>query len=117
MRLAREGSGREIRRFLEAHPARAAATLRTLSFFDAAAFAPRVSSPALVGVGREDPVVPAPTVLALYERLAGPRELVRLPVSHSSSPEEERWDDFEARWLRLALDGVDERFGRGERLG
>lgn len=114
MRLARSGSGLEVRRYLEADPERAKEITRTLSFFDALHFAGRVRSPALVGVGERDDVVPARTVEALFERLGGPRELLRYPVSHSSSPEERRWSDFEERWLRLARSGVPQGFGEPE---
>jgi cephalosporin-C deacetylase len=104
--LCRQGSGREIARFLSARPHQAAAALHTLSFFDALHFAPAVTAPAIVGLGERDDVVPAMTVQALSERLAGPRELVRLPVSHSSSPLQGHWEEFEARWLTMAVEGV-----------
>jgi hypothetical protein len=32
-------------------------------------------------------------------------EIMEFPVSHTALPEEQRWDEFEARWLTL---------GRGE---
>jgi cephalosporin-C deacetylase len=57
-------------------------------------------------------VVPAPTVLAIADRLGGPREVLRFPVSHSDAPEEGRWRRFERRWLELARDGVPAGFGR-----
>jgi cephalosporin-C deacetylase len=99
---ARSGSGLELRRHLEAHPEEGAGILETLDHFDALHFAPRVRCPTLVGVGDQDPVVPARTVLALFERLGGPRELMRFPVSHTQSPEEAHWLRFEQRWLELA---------------
>ncbi len=111
MRLSRSSSGEELRRYLAVHPERAAATLRTLAFFDALHFAGRVTCPTLVGVGERDEVVPACTVRALYERLGGPRELMRFPVSHSDSPEEQQWERFDERWLALATDGVPPDFG------
>ena len=56
--------------------------------------------------GPEDDVVPASTVYAIANHLSGPREVVRLPVSHTDRPEEKLWDRFEAYWLRLATRGV-----------
>lgn len=103
--LCRQGSGLEIARYLSARPDQAATALHTLSFFDALHFAPAVTAPAIVGLGERDDVVPAITVQALYERLAGPRDLVRLPVSHSSSPLQRHWEEFEARWLTMAVEG------------
>lgn len=110
--LCRKGSGREIARFLSERPAQAATALHTLSFFDALHFAPAVTAPAIVGLGERDDVVPAMTVQALSERLAGPRELVRLPVSHSPSPLQRCWEEFEARWLGMAVEGLPVKFGR-----
>lgn len=112
VRLCRAGSGREIAEYLRARPAQAAGTLRTLAFFDALHFAPAVAASAIVGLGERDDVVPAITIAALFQRLAGPRELVRLPIAHSSSPLERRWEQFEARWLRLALEGLPSGFGQ-----
>ncbi len=90
----------------------AAGTLRTLAFFDALHFAPAVAASAIVGLGERDDVVPTITIAALFQRLAGPRELVRLPIAHSSSPLERRCEQFEARWLRLALEGLPSSFGQ-----
>jgi hypothetical protein len=55
--------------------------------------------------------VPAPTVLAIADRLRGPREVLRFPVSHSNGPEADHWAAFERRWLELARDGVPDGFG------
>jgi hypothetical protein len=57
-------------------------------------------------------VVPAPTVLAIADRLGGPVEVLRFPVSHSDAPEEGPWRRFERRWLELAVNGVGDGFGR-----
>ncbi len=113
MRLARASSGLELRQYIEAHPERAVATLRTLGHFDALHHAGRVTCPTLVGVGERDDVVPACTVMALYERLAGPRELMRFPVSHTGSPQEQEWQRFDDRWIEIAADGLPSDFGRG----
>ena len=67
--------------------------------------------PTLIGVGLVDPVVPAPTVLAIADRLGGPHEVLRFPVSHSDAAEERRWRAFERRWLELACTGVPDGFG------
>ena len=110
--LVREGSGDEINRFLEAHPEREEDLMLVLSYFDPMNFAGEIRCPALVGLGMEDSVVPAPTVYAIADRLGGPHEIMELPVSHTQRPEEKLWEQFEAYWLRLALEGVPADFGR-----
>lgn len=107
--LVEEGSGREINRYLEAHPGREEDVMVVLSYFDPMNFAAGIRCPTLVGL--EDDVVPASTVYAIANHLGGPHEVVRLPVSHTERPEEKLWDRFEARWLRLAVEGVPPGFG------
>jgi cephalosporin-C deacetylase len=109
--LVEEGSGREINRYLEAHPEREDGAMVVLSYFDPMNFAADIRCPTLVGLGLEDDVVPAPTVYAIANHLGGPYEVIRLPVSHTERPEEKLWDRFEARWLRLAVEGVPPDFG------
>jgi cephalosporin-C deacetylase len=112
--FARSGSAAEINRYLERRPEYAAEDLMVvLRYFDPMHFAELVRCPTLVGVGLVDEVVPAPTVLAIAAHLGGPHEVMRFPVSHSSSPEERRWQAFERRWLELALGGVPPEFGDG----
>jgi cephalosporin-C deacetylase len=111
--LASAGSAAEINRYLERRPEHAAEDLMVvLRYFDPVNFAGQVVCPTLIGVGLVDPVVPAPTVLAIADRLGGPCEVLRFPVSHSDAPEEGRWRRFERRWLELARSGVPEGFGR-----
>ena len=112
--LTKEGSGAEIKRYLETHPEREEDLMAVLSYFDTMNFAPDVRCPTLVGVGLVDDVVPAPTVYAIANRLGGPHEVVELPVSHSDLPEERLWDKFEDYWLRLAVEGVPPGFGKNE---
>ena len=109
--LVEEGSGQEINRYLAAQPEREEDLMVVLSYFDPMNFAADIRCPTLVGLGLEDDVVPAPTVYAIANHLAGPREVVRLPVSHTDRPEEKLWDRFEAYWLRLVTGGVHPDFG------
>jgi cephalosporin-C deacetylase len=110
--LASSGSAAEINRYLERRPEHAAEDLMVvLRYFDPVNFAGQVVCPTLIGVGLVDPVVPAPTVLAIADRLGGPVEVLRFPVSHSDGPEEDHWSAFERRWLELARNGVPDRFG------
>jgi cephalosporin-C deacetylase len=112
--LVQAGSGAEINRFLERQPEHSAEDLLVvMRYFDPASAADLVRCPALVGLGEEDPAVPARTVLAIARRLAGPHELMRFPASHSGTEEERRnWARFEQRWHALALSGVPADFGR-----
>lgn len=114
--LAREGSGAEIDNYLAAYPRREAVLMRLFSYFDAMNFAPDVRCSALVGVGLADRVVPATTVYAVADHLGGPREVVELPVSHTEHPDEKLWEEFEAYWLRLAVEGVPPGFGERDRM-
>ena len=108
------GSAGEINRYLERRPEHAAEDLMVvLRYFDPMHFAELVRCPTLVGVGLVDEAVPAPTVEAIAAHLGGPHEVMRFPASHSSSPEERRWQAFERRWIELALGGVPPRFGAG----
>jgi hypothetical protein len=50
-------------------------------------------------------VVPAETVYSIANHFAAPCEIMEFPVSHTALPEEQRWEEFETRWLAL---------GRGE---
>lgn len=74
-----------------------------LRHFDTMHHAERVSAPTVVGVGAVDPVVPAPTVFAMVNRLRTLPQVWQLPVSHSASPEERWWETFEQRWLTEGL--------------
>ena len=114
--LVEEGSGQEINCYLEAYPEREDDVMVVLSYFDPMNFAADVRCPALVGLGLEDSVVPAPTVYAIVNHLGGPHQVVRLPVSHTERPEEKLWERFEAYWLRLAVEGVPPDFGERREL-
>ncbi len=82
-----------------------------LSYFDPTNFAESIRSPTLLGVGLSDDVVPANTVYAIANHLTAPHEIMEFPVSHSDTPEEQRWSHFEAYWLRLACEGIPADFG------
>jgi cephalosporin-C deacetylase len=58
----------------------AAKVRETGKYFDAMNFASRVKVPTLVGVGLVDPVCPPSGVIATFNQLAGPKELVIMPA-------------------------------------
>lgn len=107
----RSGSGAEISRYLVHRPDLVEDTMLVMRYFDSINFADWVRCPALVGLGLEDRVVPAKTVYSIVNHLAGPHELMEFPVSHSDHPDERLWDQFEDRFLELALHGLPEDFG------
>ena len=109
--FVKAGSGAEINRFLAARPEAAEDLMVVLRYFDPMNFAGRIRCPTVIGLGRRDEVVPAPTVYAIADHLAGPHEVLEFPVSHSDSPEEQLWEQFETCWLRLACNGVPDDFG------
>ncbi len=109
--FVQKGSGAEIANYLERRPDHAEDVMLVLRYFDTINFADHVRCPTLLGLGLEDDVVPAKTVYAIANHLAGPVELMEFPVSHSDRPEEQLWQQFEARWVALALSGVSPDFG------
>ena len=109
--LTKAGSGAEINAFLEERPEQAEDLALVLRYFDSVNFSELVRCPAVVGVGRRDDVVPAPTVYAIANHLACPHEVLEFPVSHTDSPEEQQWETFERYWIDLARRGVPASFG------
>ena len=109
--LADAGSAAEIDAYVAEQPQHEQALMSLFRYFDTMNFADRVRCPTLLGYGREDHVVPAESVLAIAGHLTARHELIELPVSHSSAPEEARWQDFDDRWLALAREGVPPGFG------
>lgn len=110
--FVKEGSGKEISAYLQAHPDRTEDLMLVLRYFDSTYFAELVRRPALVGVGLEDVVVPAKTVYAIANHLGGACEIMEFPVSHTDKPEEKLWDKFETRWQQLATHDFPVDFGR-----
>ncbi|MGD8570491.1 MAG: alpha/beta fold hydrolase [Gammaproteobacteria bacterium] len=102
-RLVTAGSGAEVNAYIDKHPEQEHHILQVLKYFDTMNFAPLIKCPALIGVGRQDPIVPAETVYAFYNHLSCNKQIREFPVSHSSSPEEKLWDNFETEWLQRAM--------------
>jgi cephalosporin-C deacetylase len=103
--LVKSGSGAEIAHYLEERPEAIEDIMLVLRYFDAVNFAGMVSCETLIGLGLNDPVVPAETVYSIANHFVAPCEIMEFPVSHTALPEEQRWEEFETRWLAL---------GRGE---
>jgi len=99
--FVRDGSGQQINAYLRAYPDHTEDVMLVLRYFDSIHFAGHVTCPVLLGIGLEDEVVPANTVYAIANHLAGPVEIMEFPVSHSERPEEKLWEAFEARWQQL----------------
>ncbi|MFE4060014.1 acetylxylan esterase [Streptomyces sp. NPDC059096] len=72
------GSGEAVRGHHREHPEVA----EVLPYFDAATAASRTRVPVLVAPALFDPAVPPPGQFAVYNALAGPRELHVLPAGH-----------------------------------
>jgi cephalosporin-C deacetylase len=115
--FARAGSAAEIGRFLARQPPQAAEDLMVvLRYFDPLNFAEDVRCPSVVALSRKDEVVPPETVLAMVAHLQVPYELMWFPVSHSDSPKERHWTQFERRLLDLTVNGLPDDFGRSDRV-
>jgi len=100
--LVRAGSGQEVNRYIRHYSEKEDAIMKTLSFFDTAHFAERITAPTLVGIGKKDIIVPAETVWPIVQRLQCSHVVREFPYSHSNQPEEILWKEFEEEWLGLA---------------
>lgn len=87
------GSGESIRLYFEIHPE----VLETLAYFDAATAARFIRIPAFVAAALADPAVPPAGQFAVYNALAGSRELFVRSTGHPNVPAED-----EALYLQLA---------------
>jgi cephalosporin-C deacetylase len=105
-KLVSEGSGAEINTYIQQHPDQEQNIMDVLSYFDTMNFAPLIQCPAMVGVGRQDTVVPAETVYAFINHLKVENEVREYPVSHTSLPEEILWDSYEEEWLARVMAGT-----------
>jgi cephalosporin-C deacetylase-like acetyl esterase len=75
----------EMEQWIEAEPHRSwESVLRTASYFDTMNLADRITCPVFVGLGLQDPVCPAATVFAVYNRLD-------VPKSYRVYPNAEHW--------------------------
>ena len=101
--LVMQGSGAEINAYIDKFPDKERQVMQVLSYFDTMNFAPLIECDAFIGVGLQDPVVPAETVYAFINHLSCRKQIRQYPVSHTSLPEESLWNNFENAWLRLAL--------------
>ncbi len=90
--------------YLQRHPDREETMWRTLTYFDVLHFADRIRCPILMSVGLRDLVCPPSTVYAVYNHLAGPKELAVYPAHAHTVP-----DVHNTR--RLAW--LDRQFGQG----
>ncbi|MEV4972657.1 acetylxylan esterase [Streptomyces scopuliridis] len=88
------GSGEAVRAHRRDHPG----VMDVLPYFDAATAASRIRVPMLVAPAVFDPSVPPPGQFAVYNALAGPRELHVLTAGHFDHAGSER----EERELRAA---------------
>ena len=82
MTLPCVGSGEAVRR----HQQRTGRALATLRYFDAAVAARHLTIPTHIAAARFDPAVPPPGQFAIYNALAGPRELFVLEAGHFDHP-------------------------------
>jgi cephalosporin-C deacetylase len=92
LRLPSTGSGESVRRFARQH----GNILATLPYYDAAVAARYLEIPMLVAAARFDPAVPPPGQFAIYNALAGAKELVVLDAGHFD------WSGREAQERALA---------------
>ena len=112
LRLSTAGTGAEKRRYLDSNPSERDTVMSTLSYFDTLHFAPRITTPTLIGIGLDDAVVPSRSVIAISNHVKTPQFEVRiLPVAHSDDPRESLWKEFDEQWLAFTTDGIPDDFG------
>ena len=85
-----------------------------LRYFDPLNFAQDIRCPSLVGLSRKDEVGATGNRPCDGGAFAAPYELRWFPISHSDSPEERSWTEFEKRFLDLTLYGLPEAFRRDD---
>lgn len=78
---------KELRDFMDALPLGEERVLHTLSYFDTVHHARFVTKPTHVSLGLKDPATRPDTVRALFEALAGPKELLELDWGHDWHPQ------------------------------
>src|SRR5260370_1383480 len=71
----------EINDYLRLYPQREAQVRETLNYFDGINFAPTITAPMMVYIGLNDDVCPPETGYAVYNAIAGPKELHAQPRS------------------------------------
>ncbi len=79
-----EGSGESVRLYYQTHPE----VLDVLAYFDAATSASYTKIPVLCAAALFDPAVPPPGQFAVYNALAGPKQLIVRTAGHWTYPEE-----------------------------
>ncbi|MCS0499888.1 acetylxylan esterase [Protaetiibacter mangrovi] len=93
---------REVVDYLARYRDREGVALRTLSYFDGANFAPRITTEALYSVALMDTTCPPSTVYAAYNAHAGPKEIAVYPFNdHEGGGEFHRVRQLE--WLGRVL--------------
>jgi cephalosporin-C deacetylase len=83
-----KGSGAGVKQYYEDHPE----VLDVLQYFDAATNARHTHIPVQCECALFDPSVPPPGQFAVFNALAGPKELLVRPASHFACPEKEIYD-------------------------
>lgn len=94
------GSGAAVRDYHARHPE----VVEVLKYFDAASAATRLRIPMMVAAARFDPAVPPPGQFAVYNGLAGPKELFTLEAGHVEHEGEAAEQDALRRAVRRFLD-------------
>ncbi|MCX7097886.1 MAG: acetylxylan esterase [Methylococcales bacterium] len=79
LRLASNGSAHSLQRYYLGHKKQ---TLRVLRFYDAAVAAKRITMPVLCACAKYDPCVAPPGQFAIYNALAGEKQLFILDAGH-----------------------------------
>lgn len=89
LQLPTYGSAASVQQFVRAH----AEAIPTLSYYDAAVAARFIEIPVQCACAGFDPVVPPPGQFAIYNSLAGPKDLILLSVGHHTMPDQELTND------------------------
>lgn len=93
------GSGEAVRQYYRHHPG----VLNVLAYFDAATAARFIKLPVFVAAALADPAVPPPGQFAVYNSLAGPKQLFVRQAAHPDLPADNaRLGPILAAWFDAA---------------
>jgi cephalosporin-C deacetylase len=93
----------EVQDYLHDHPEQRDAVLRTLRYYDAVNFAPRITCPVLISAGIDDPYARPATIMGVANRLPGPHAVRIYRAGHEGGGIR-HWEE-KMRWLTKVLGG------------
>ncbi len=79
--FGRSGGGNQIAEFIRKHPEKLGQVMKTLSYVDNLNSAERIKCPVLISCGLKDPVCPADTAYAVYNKIKSKKKMIPYPFN------------------------------------